>query len=152
MSARIATVAVAGSGDLAEAHARVAVAHPDLRLVALIDADLAAATGLAEKVVSRFEGERPPIFPDLVTALGSVDIDLVALAGFDDGTASAAARAGKAIVGGDPALDHGLWFPFAANAPTGADDSAFTDHVRQYEGVLGRLGFGPQPASAEAGR
>jgi hypothetical protein len=150
MSGGPARVAVIGSGDLARAHARVAVAHPDLRLVALVSADQRAAMALAEMVVLRLEGERPAVFPDLERTLASVDVDIVAV-GEAEISAAEALGLGKPVVGGvAPADGTGPWFSFESGPYAGTDgDAAFASHLRQYESVLGRLGFGP---SAEAVR
>ena len=148
MSGSPALVAIVGSGELARAHARVAVAHPDLRLVALIG-DERSGQALADDVVNRFEGERPRLFPDLAAALDATAIHIVAIGVLDDAssTATAAVGAGAAVVGGRalPDGETATWFPFDAGRSDGrnADDAAFADHLRQYEGILGRIGFGP---------
>ena len=150
MNVSPATVAIVGSGELARAHARVAVAHPDLLLVALVGADERAATALADEVVQQFEGERPRRFSDLGSALHAAPIDIVAMGDMDDvdDASAVAVRAGAAVVGGPvPAgsAGPGRWFPFEIGRSPGgsAHDAAFADHLRQYEGILGRIGFGP---------
>ena len=156
MSGSPALVAIVGSGELARAHARVAVAHPDLRLVALIGTDEQSGQTLADDVVNRFEGERPRLFPDLAAALDATAIHIVAISVPDDasGTATAAVRAGTAVVGGRalPDGDAATWFPFDAGPSDGrsADDVAFADHLRQYEGIIGQIGFGPLADQAGA--
>lgn len=150
MSDALAAVAIVGSGEVARAHARVAVAHPDLVLVALVGADERAATALADEVVQHFEGERPRRFSDLASALAAGTIDIVAI-GEVDGVSDAAAVAvlGGAIAVGGPVPAEGIgpgrWFPFEISRSAGgsADDAAFADHLRQYESILGRIGFGP---------
>lgn len=147
MSGAPAKVAIVGTGAIARAHARVAVAHPDLSLVALVGADEREGVALAGEIVQRFEGDRPRRFPDLSAALGATVIDIVALVDGTSHVADLAREAGVAVVGGpEPIGDQGSgrWFPFdAGRCGTGDDDAAFADHLRQYEGILGRIGFGP---------
>jgi hypothetical protein len=149
MSVGPARVAIVGSGELSQSHARVVVAHPDLRLVALITEDAPAGRVFADDIVRRFEGEHPPVFRTLGSALQAVDVDVVAVCETDDDTVAAAAQAGKAIIGGSArgtAAAAGRWFPFSVTPDPrggGLGDAAFAEHLRQYESMLGRLGFGP---------
>jgi hypothetical protein len=152
-----ATVAILGAGKLARTHARVVVAHPDLRLVAIVDPDAASGAALIERIVHRFEGERALLFADLDSALTALDIDIVAIGEIEDSSAAGVAvAAGKTVVGGNRdsgAIGPGRWFPFddASSADgRGTVDAAFTDHVRQYESVLGSIGRGPSAAMAGA--
>ena len=151
MSGGPATVAIVGSGVLARAHARVVVAHPDLRLVAVVDQDEASGVALIDRIVRRFEGERAPLFADLESAIAAVDIDVIAVAEVAPVTDAAdlAVTMGKVVVGGNPgsvARESGRWFAFddaLAAARTGTGDAAFADHLRQYESLLGSIGRGP---------
>lgn len=150
-----ASVAILGTGELARAHARVAVAHPDLRLVAIVDPDAASGSALIERIVRRFEGERAELYPDLDAVLAAIDVDIVAVGDVDDTTvAGAAVAAGRTVIGGEPVAGSsgpGQWFPFddarsAAGSPNA--DAAFTEHLRQYETVLSSIGRGPDRAGA----
>ncbi|WP_411721338.1 Gfo/Idh/MocA family oxidoreductase [Mycetocola sp.] len=152
-----ATVAILGAGKLARTHARVVVAHPDLRLVAIVDPDAASGAALVESIVNRFEGERALLFADLDSALAALDIDIVAIGEVaDSSVADAALAAGKVVVGGDPdpgGSEHGRWFAFDDAASAGRQgmvDAAFADHLRQYENVLSSIGRGPAAAMAGA--
>jgi hypothetical protein len=137
-----ATVAIFGSGELARMHARVVVAHPDLRLVSIIERDSESGEALIETVVHRFEGERALLYADSDTALASEQIDIVANPG-DASVADALIAAGRIVIGGNPgasARASGRWFPFGDGLPAhlqGSLDAAFADHLRQYERVLG---------------
>ncbi|WP_166878398.1 Gfo/Idh/MocA family protein [Salinibacterium sp. ZJ450] len=73
------TVAIVGAGVIGRAHARVAVAHPALNLVAVIDSVTTQAEAVAEYVATDLEGPRPQTFPSLAAALASTHIDLVAI-------------------------------------------------------------------------
>jgi hypothetical protein len=153
-----ATVAILGAGKLARTHARVVVAHPDLRLVAIVHPDAASGAALVERIVHRFEGERALLFADLDSALGALDIDIVAIGEVTDSSAAGAAlAAGKVVVGGDPypgTDGPGRWFAFddaSSAARQGMVDAAFADHLRQYENVLGSIGRGPLAVQTDAG-
>lgn len=142
-----AGVVILGSGELALAHARVAVAHPDLHLRALVDADDDAAAAMALLVVHRFEGERPQIFAELDDALAACDADIVVIAGDGDDTAATvrALSSGAVVVGGPkaPAGEWAArWYPFepARARPDDAEDSAFTEHLDLYESILEQAG------------
>ena len=154
MSGAPAQVAIVGSGELARAHARVAVAHPDLRLVAVVDQDRASATVLAQDIVNRLEGERPALFADLVSALAAVDVDIIAV-GRTGRVEATAIETGKPVIGGDePSSNAERWFEFAPGiGPLNVtdDDAAFASHLRQYERVLGLVGFGPDTVRVGAG-
>ena len=149
MTVAPATVAIVGSGALARAHARVVVAHPDLRLVAIVDQNEASGLALIEKIVRRFEGERAPLFADLDSALAAADVDVLAIAEATPVSADAAVAAGKVVLGGNPGPEagkSGRWFAFddaLSVDRTGTGDAAFADHLRQYESLLGSIGRGP---------
>ncbi|MET4638944.1 Gfo/Idh/MocA family oxidoreductase [Mycetocola sp. 2940] len=152
-----ATVAILGAGTLARTHARVVVAHPDLRLVAIVDPDAASGAAMIERIVHRFEGERALLFADLDSALAALAIDIVAIGEIEDSSAAGqAVAAGKTVVGGnrDPGdSGPGRWFPFddaSSRDRQGSVDAAFSDHVRQYENVLSSMGRGPLAASSGA--
>ncbi|MET0976003.1 MAG: Gfo/Idh/MocA family oxidoreductase [Leifsonia sp.] len=150
-----ARIAIVGSGALARAHARVAVAHPGLRLVAVVDPDKRSATLLAEDIVNRLEGERPALFPDLDSTLAAVDVDIVAVGDAGGLVDAAAIATGKPVIGGAvPSSGAEAWFAFAPGVgPLGVtdDDAAFASHLRQYERVLALIGFGPHAVQAGAG-
>lgn len=152
-----ATVAILGAGKLARTHARVVVAHPDLRLVAIVDPDPGAGAALVEWIVQRFEGERALFFADLDSALAALDIDIIVIGEVADRSVAAAAlAAGKVVVGGTHpgAGGRGRWFAFddaSTAAQQGMVDAAFADHLRQYESILGSIGRGPVAAQAGAG-
>lgn len=137
-----AAVVVLGAGDLARAHARVIVAHPDLHLAAIVERDVARGTDLIDAVVRFYEGERPRLIADLDAALEELDVDIIAI-GTDTAESGAAALPGnKTVIGGDPQFSTGRWFPFDATPSTerdGASDAAFAAHLRQYEAVLHAL-------------
>lgn len=150
MTAGPASVAILGTGELARAHARVAVAHPDLRLVAIVDPDAASGSALIERIVRRFEGERAAHYVDLAAALAAIDVDIVAIGEHTDSSvAGTAVAAGRIVIGGNPVTESGpgQWFPFddarsAAGTPNA--DAAFAEHLRQYEVVLSCIGRGPE--------
>jgi predicted dehydrogenase len=81
-------VVIVGSGVAATAHARVAVAHPGMQLVGIVETEYRAnPVGIAEPrkprladyVEQTLKGERPRTFSTLDAALGDVDVDLVAV-------------------------------------------------------------------------
>ncbi|KQO62799.1 Gfo/Idh/MocA family oxidoreductase [Curtobacterium sp. Leaf261] len=93
-------LAVVGAGTIGRHHAKVAVAHPDLTVVALVDAVPAAATAAADEVEAT--GVPRPITTESIDeALAATDIDLVAIcspSGMHVDLASAAIAAGKHVV------------------------------------------------------
>ncbi|GAA1763603.1 Gfo/Idh/MocA family protein [Agromyces humatus] len=100
MSTRLG-VAVVGAGVIGRAHARVAVAHPGLRLVSLVDRDADAARELARYVQVELEGDAPAIGDSLESVLADPTIDLVVVttpSGSHVEIAEAAVNAGKHVV------------------------------------------------------
>lgn len=142
-----AGVVILGSGELALAHARVAVAHPDLELRALVGADDEQIAAMAQLIVHRFEGERPRVFAGLDNALAVCDADIVVIAVDGDDTAATvrALNSGAIVVGGAMApggASAASWYPFepARSRPDPASDSAFAEHLGLYESILEQAG------------
>jgi UDP-N-acetyl-2-amino-2-deoxyglucuronate dehydrogenase len=77
-------VVIIGSGVAATAHARVAVAHPGLQLVGIVETERGASgagtkPSLADYVEETLKGDRPATFSTLDAALAGLDVDLVAV-------------------------------------------------------------------------
>lgn len=93
-------LAVVGAGVIGRHHARVAVQHPDLQVVALVDAVPAAATSAAEELEST-GATRPITASTIEEAIEQTDIDVVAIcspSGMHVQLAEAALAAGKHVV------------------------------------------------------
>ncbi|MFI5061346.1 MAG: Gfo/Idh/MocA family protein [Actinomycetales bacterium] len=73
------TVAIVGCGIIGLNHARAIARHPDLTITALVDAVPAAATALADQVVSELGVERPAEYETLPAALAGTPVDLVVI-------------------------------------------------------------------------
>ena len=94
-------VAVVGAGIIGRAHARVAVAHPGLRLVSIVSRTLDSARELARYVQVELEGDAPAVADSLETVLADPAIDLVVVttpSGSHVEIAEAAVDAGKHVV------------------------------------------------------
>ena len=76
MSTRLG-IAIIGAGFIGRVHARVAVAHPGLHLVALQSRSSAAARDLAHYVESELQGEAPRVHAALGEVLADPEVDLV---------------------------------------------------------------------------
>jgi predicted dehydrogenase len=72
-------VAIVGCGIIGVNHARAIARHPDLAIVALVDAVPVAATALADLVSGELGLERPREHASLEAALTSGEIDLVVI-------------------------------------------------------------------------
>jgi UDP-N-acetyl-2-amino-2-deoxyglucuronate dehydrogenase len=77
-------VVIVGSGVAATAHARVAVAHPGLQLVGIVETTRGSSAEstkprLADYVEETLKGERPATFSSLAAALSDSDVDVVAV-------------------------------------------------------------------------
>jgi len=94
-------VAVVGTGIIGRVHARVSVAHPRLRLVALVDLVESQRAGAADYVERQLGADRPAVYSSLADALADQDIDVVVI-GTPSGThvelAEDAVLAGKHVV------------------------------------------------------
>ncbi|UBQ03287.1 Gfo/Idh/MocA family protein [Curtobacterium sp. TXMA1] len=93
-------LAVVGAGVIGRHHARVALQHPDLRVVALVDAVPAAATGAADELEAA-GADRPITTATIEDAIAQTDIDVVAIcspSGMHVQLAEAALAAGKHVV------------------------------------------------------
>jgi predicted dehydrogenase len=93
-------VAVVGAGVIGRHHALVATAHPDLELVALVDAVPAAASAVADEIAES-GATRPVTATTIEEALAGTDVDLVAIcspSGMHVDLATAALAAGKHVV------------------------------------------------------
>ncbi|QKS17349.1 Gfo/Idh/MocA family oxidoreductase [Curtobacterium sp. Csp2] len=93
-------LAVVGAGVIGRHHARVAVQHPDLQVVALVDAVPAAATSAADELEST-GATRPITTSTIEEAIEQTDIDVVAIcspSGMHVQLAEAALAAGKHVV------------------------------------------------------
>jgi predicted dehydrogenase len=93
-------LAIVGAGVIGRHHARVAVRHPDLELVALVDAIPSAATGAADEIEAG-GAPRPITTETIEQAIAATDIDLVAIcspSGMHVSLAEAALAAGKHVV------------------------------------------------------
>jgi UDP-N-acetyl-2-amino-2-deoxyglucuronate dehydrogenase len=101
MTEKTLNVAIVGSGIIGHAHARVAIAHPRLRLVALVDVVPDQNDDLADYVEHELHAERPRGFGSLAEALVGTDIDLVVV-GTPSGThvqlAGESIAAGKHVI------------------------------------------------------
>ena len=100
MSARLG-VAVVGAGVIGRAHARVAVAHPGLRLVSIVSRTLDSARELARYVQVELEGDAPAVADSLEAVLVDPAIDIVVVttpSGSHVEIAEAAVDAGKHVV------------------------------------------------------
>ncbi|KQR54169.1 oxidoreductase [Leifsonia sp. Leaf336] len=94
-------VALVGCGIIGLNHARAILKHPDLVITALVDAVPAAATGLADQLVSEYGAERPAEFAALGDALAGAEIDVVVIctpSGLHVVVAEEALAAGKHVV------------------------------------------------------
>ena len=94
-------VALVGCGIIGLNHARAILKHPDLVITALVDAVPAAATGLADQLVSEYGAERPAEFAALGDALTGAEIDVVVIctpSGLHVVLAEEALAAGKHVV------------------------------------------------------
>jgi len=94
-------VAIVGAGIIGRVHARVAVAHPELRLVALVDPAEGHLAAAADYVELQLGADRPACYTSLADALADARIDVVVI-GTPSGThvalAEQAARAGKHVI------------------------------------------------------
>jgi predicted dehydrogenase len=91
------TVAIVGCGIIADNHAAAIIRHPDLRVVALVDADKAACA----RLVSRVPVGQPAFFESMAAAFAALDIDLVVIctpSGLHTAQALEALEAGKHVV------------------------------------------------------
>jgi UDP-N-acetyl-2-amino-2-deoxyglucuronate dehydrogenase len=94
-------VALVGAGIIGKAHARIAVAHPRLALVAIVNRTVHKGEELAAIVETELEGDRPAVFSTLRKALVVADIDIVVVAtpsGSHAKIAEEALAAGKHVV------------------------------------------------------
>ncbi len=92
-------VAVVGTGSRGSAHARFFTAHADCDVVALCDADLRRAGGVADQT-EKAQGKRPKVYQDLRRIMDDRSIDCVAIAACNHWHALAAIwamRAGKDV-------------------------------------------------------
>jgi UDP-N-acetyl-2-amino-2-deoxyglucuronate dehydrogenase len=99
-SPRIA-VAIVGCGIIGLNHARAIARNPQLTITALVDAVPAAASALADQVVSELGVERPAEFETLPAAIAATPIDLVVIctpSGLHVQLAEEALAAGKHVV------------------------------------------------------
>jgi len=93
-------LAVVGAGVIGRHHAKVAVHHPDLQVVALVDAIPAAATSAADEIEA-MGVDRPITTETIEQAIAQTDIDVVAIcspSGMHVQLAEAALAAGKHVV------------------------------------------------------
>ncbi|PZF58736.1 gfo/Idh/MocA family oxidoreductase [Curtobacterium sp. MCBD17_013] len=93
-------LAVVGAGVIGQHHARVAAQHPDLDLVALVDAVPAAAVALADEIAATGV-QRPLTATTIREAVDAVAIDIVAIcspSGMHVDLATAAIAAGKHVL------------------------------------------------------
>ncbi|GAA3340012.1 Gfo/Idh/MocA family oxidoreductase [Curtobacterium pusillum] len=93
-------LAVVGAGVIGRHHARVAVQHDDLEIVALVDAIPAAATSAADEIEAMGVA-RPVTTETIEQAIAETDIDVVAIcapSGMHVQLAEAALAAGKHVV------------------------------------------------------
>jgi UDP-N-acetyl-2-amino-2-deoxyglucuronate dehydrogenase len=93
-------VVLVGCGVIGRAHADAVLAHPELRLAALVDAIPAAADALADALVADHGIPRPTVAASLATALGTPS-DLVAIcvpSGLHITVAAEAIAAGRHVV------------------------------------------------------
>lgn len=93
-------VAVVGAGVIARVHARVAVAHPALRLAVVVGRSPQPAEALADHVSHVLGAERPLVL-DLDEALGRPDVEVVVVttpSGSHASIAQEAVRAGKHVL------------------------------------------------------
>ncbi|MCI0156138.1 Gfo/Idh/MocA family oxidoreductase [Leifsonia shinshuensis] len=94
-------VALVGCGIIGLNHARAILKHPDLVITALVDAVPAAATALADQLVSEHGADRPAEFASLAGALAGAEIDIVVVctpSGLHVVLAEEALAAGKHVV------------------------------------------------------
>jgi predicted dehydrogenase len=94
-------VALVGCGIIGLNHARAILKHPDLVITALVDAVPAAATGLADQLVSEYGADRPAEFAALGAALAGAEVDIVVIctpSGLHVVLAEEALAAGKHVV------------------------------------------------------
>lgn len=73
------TVAIVGCGIIGALHARAMSRHPQLRIVALVDAVPASASALGTLIVDELAAHRPAEFASLTAALAATSIDLVVI-------------------------------------------------------------------------
>ncbi len=133
MTALPLAVAIVGSGAVGRAHARVAVAHPDLRLVALVDPDLNRRQALADFVERILKGARPATFGALPEALDAFRIDVVAACARDVSRESI----DDAIGSGTQAVIGSLLDQVVDDLPGDRlENQRFAAHLRQYEDFL----------------
>jgi UDP-N-acetyl-2-amino-2-deoxyglucuronate dehydrogenase len=95
------TVAIVGCGIIGLNHARAIARHPHLVITALVDAVPAAATALADQVVSELGIHRPAEFETLPDALATVPVDVVVIctpSGLHVQLAEEALTAGRHVV------------------------------------------------------
>ncbi len=93
-------LAVVGAGVIGRHHARVALANPDLDVVALVDAFPAAATSAADEIEAS-GAPRPLTTETIEEAIAQTDIDVVAIcspSGMHVALAEAALSKGKHVV------------------------------------------------------
>jgi UDP-N-acetyl-2-amino-2-deoxyglucuronate dehydrogenase len=95
------TVAIVGCGIIGLNHARAIARHPHLVITALVDAVPAAASALADQVVSELGIPRPAEFETLPDALATAPVDLVVIctpSGLHVQLAEEALTAGRHVV------------------------------------------------------
>ncbi|WP_434318050.1 Gfo/Idh/MocA family protein [Leifsonia sp. P73] len=94
-------VAIVGCGIIGLNHARAILRHPGLALSALVDAIPAAATALADQLVSEYGAGRVAEFASLTDALAGAPVDVVVIctpSGLHVVLAEEALAAGKHVV------------------------------------------------------
>jgi predicted dehydrogenase len=95
------SVAIVGCGIIGLNHARAILRHPDLAIVALVDAVPAAADSLADTIVAEGGVDRPRVHEALSDALADGDIDVTVIctpSGLHVSLAEAALAAGTHVV------------------------------------------------------
>lgn len=100
-ASRPVRLAVVGGGVAGVAHARVAAAHPDLELVAVVERERPGRRGLAEIAELDLGLPRPAVFRELDELLASDGVDLVALctpSGLHGGQAIRTIEAGRHVL------------------------------------------------------
>lgn len=94
-------VAIVGAGIIGRVHARVVVAHPELRLAALVDPAEGQLAAAADYVEQQLGAERPAGYASLADALAAGHVDVVVIgtpSGLHVALAEEAVRAGKHVI------------------------------------------------------